>query len=379
MKLNKLSILGLALVTMFFSNCSKSDDDSTITTETEYKFDLGKSVNRAFKGIVVDENNNALSGVTIKMSGKVATTDANGVFTLSNVSVKERFAYLTAEKAGFVNGSRTLMPHADLNTLKIMMLHENLVKTIQTGEVSNVQLGNTTVQFDGAFSTEAGVAYTGAVKIYMNDLPSNDVNVFNKMPGTLFAIDSKGEYKGLETYGMVNVDLKGANNEKLQIASGHKAKITMAIAPNQYDTAPNTMALWNFDEVEGVWKEDGFSTRVGNNYVGEVSHFCWWNNDYAYTVATLKVTAKNESDNTPVQGVRCTITRLAGSTGDVLMELGVTGANGTLSVGVPRNEVLIFRAYDQYGSLVWEENLPASNLMTRNVTVLIPLQQRIKG
>lgn len=37
MKLNKLSILGLALVTMFFSNCSKSDDDSTITTETEYK------------------------------------------------------------------------------------------------------------------------------------------------------------------------------------------------------------------------------------------------------------------------------------------------------------------------------------------------------
>lgn len=377
MKLNKLFILGFALATTLFTSCNNNDDDSTNTVnpDAEYKFDLGKDVNRAFKGLIVDENNQPLSGVTVKMSGKVTTTNASGIFTLSNVPVKERFAYLTAEKAGFVNGSRTMTTHESLNSLKIMMLQENLVKTIQTGVVSNVQLGNTTVQFDGAFSTESGIAYTGAVKIFMNDLPSNDANVFNKMPGTLFAIDSKGEYKGLETYGMVNVDIKGANNEKLQIASGHKAKITMAIAPNQYDTAPSTMALWNFDEVQGVWKEDGFSTRVGNNYVGEVSHFCWWNNDYAYTVATLTVIAKNY-DGTVAQGVRCTVTRLAGSTGDVLMELGVTGANGTLSVGVPRNEVLIFRAYDTDGVLVKEETLPASNLMSRTVNVTIPVNNR---
>jgi hypothetical protein len=111
MKLKKLFILGFAITAAIFTSCNTSEDESTIfvNTNVEYKFDLGKSVKRDFEGLIVDEQNQPLSNVTVKMNGKTSTTDANGVFTLSNVYVKERFAYLTAEKEGYLSGSRTLI------------------------------------------------------------------------------------------------------------------------------------------------------------------------------------------------------------------------------------------------------------------------------
>jgi hypothetical protein len=381
MKLKKLSLLGFALIAMLFSNCSKNED--TTIVETNAKFDLGKTVSRAFKGTIVDQNNAPLSNVTVRMNGKTATTDANGIFTISNVSVKERFAYMIAEKQGFFNGSRTMMTHEGLNTLKIMMLPANVTKTIQTGVVSTVDLGNTSVKFDGFFSTESGAIYTGAVKVYMMDMPANDPDVFSKMPGSLLAIDAQGDYKGLETFGMVNVELKGSNNQKLQLTAGHTAQITMNIATNQKQAiAPSTIPLWFFDEVSGLWKEDGFSTRVGNKYVGNVTHFTPWNNDWAYTVAQLTVTAKN-SDGTPVNGVRCEIYRpsvtLPADHWNVpLISLGLTNANGTLSAGVPINEVYVFKAYLD-GVEIYSEDLPASNLMVRYVDIIIPINTRPAG
>lgn len=381
MKLNKLFVLCFALATTLFTNCSKSEDDSTtVNSTTEYKFDLGKSVNRAFKGLIVNDQNQPLTGVTVKMSGKTATTDANGMFTLSNVPVKERFAYLTVEKAGYLSGSRTLMTHESLNTLKIMLVAPKTF-TIQSRVESTVTVGNTTVKFDGAFSTENGQLYNGVVKVLTSDMPANDPYVFDKMPGSLFAIDAQGEYKGLETFGMVTVELKGANNQKLKLTNGHKAEISMNITTQaQLEKAPATMPMWWFDEVAGLWREEGFSTKVGNKYVGNVSHFTRWNNDWAYPVASLTVVSKNY-DGTVAQGIRCEIFRPSVTAPPdhwnvPLITLGVTGANGTLTAGVPYNEIFVFRAYDTDGVLVHEETLPASQLASRTVYVQLRVNNR---
>jgi hypothetical protein len=375
MKLNKLTLLGFALATLLFTNCTKSEDEAII--ETEAKFDLGSTVSRAFKGTIVDNNNNPLSNVTVRLNGKVATTDSNGVFTFSNVSVLERFAFVTAEKTGFINGSRTLSTHEGLNSLEIMMLPETVVATIASGTVKDVTLpNNVKVTFDGAFMKADGSAYNGNVKVIMNHLAADDKDVFKKMPGNLLAINTQGEYKGLQTFGMINVELKGTNNEKLQLTSGHKANVVLPIAANQVQTAPSTIPMWHFDEVTGVWKEEGFSTKVGNVYKGEVAHFTWWNNDYAYTVGTLNVTVT--SGGSPVNGVRCTVTRLAGSTGDVIMNLGTTNANGKLSSPVPLNEAYVFRAYAN-GVLIYEQSIPAANLMVRNIVIEMGVDQRPAG
>lgn len=374
MKINKLFILGFALAGMLFSSCDTREEK-----ELSYEFNFGNAVSRNFVGKVVDVNHSPIANATIKMGSFTTTTDANGQFSLSSVPVLERFAYLTAEKEGFMKGSRATMPHDGENNMVIMLLPENVVDTFAAGQPHNVFLpNNVKVAFDGAFMTENGAVYSGNVNVVAHELASTDPDVFIKMPGNLIGQRTDGSISGMETYGMVNVELKGDNGEKLQILTGHKAEIVQPIAQNQLDTAPATIPLWHFNETTGLWVEEGYSRKVGNKYYGEVSHFTWWNNDYAYVVATLYVTVKN-SDETPVNGVRVTITRQAGSTGDVLMDLGVTGVNGTLSAGVPRNEVLIFRAYNAQGILINQQVLPASPDLQRYVTVIIPTIDRMSS
>ena len=87
MKANKLFILGLLLSTLVFTNCDNKEEATTSNDE----FSFGESVSRDFQGKIVDTNNNPLSNVEINMSGRTASTDSNGEFTLTNVNVRENF------------------------------------------------------------------------------------------------------------------------------------------------------------------------------------------------------------------------------------------------------------------------------------------------
>ena len=375
MKNNKLIILGLAILALAFTNCNSTDENSNA-----YSYNFGNATTSSFAGKIVDENNNPISGVTIEMSGMSIMTDADGKFSLSNVSVKERFAYMTAKKTGFMNGSRMVTPHEGVNNVTIMLLAKNVVATIPTGQSSVVTIpGGTKVTFDGEFVTENGNVYQGNVKIAAHYLSPTDADVAIKMPGDLVGERTDGSISGMATFGMVNVELYGSNDQKLQLASGHVANISMPIASQQLASASDTMPLWYFDEVAGLWKEQGFSRKVGNRYIGNVSHFTIWNNDWAYPVATLNVVVSN-ADGTRVQGVNVTISS------DLIIEkhsnlplvigLGTTSANGTLSAGVPTNSALTFKAYTSDGQLINAQILPASSAMTRTVYIVIPVSNK---
>ncbi|MEC4005802.1 hypothetical protein OX283_014115 [Flavobacterium sp. SUN052] len=376
MKNNKLILLGLAILTLAFTNCNTASDENS----SAYSYNFGNATTANFAGKIVDENNNPISGVTIEMSGMSILTDASGQFSLSNVSVKERFAYMTATKTGFMNGSRMVTPHEGVNNVTIMLLAKNVVATIPTGQSSVVTIpGGTKVTFDGEFVTENGNAYQGNVSIAAHYLSPTDPNVSKKMPGDLVGERTDGSISGMATFGMVNVELYGSNNQKLQLASGHVANISMPIASEQLASANETIPLWYFDEVAGLWKEQGFSRKIGNRYIGNVSHFTLWNNDWAYPVATLNVVVSN-ADGTRVQGVNVTISS------DLIIEkhsnlplvigLGTTSANGTLSAGVPTNSALTFKAYTSDGQLINAQILPASSAMTRTVYIVIPVSNK---
>jgi hypothetical protein len=372
MKTNKLLILGIAYIALLFSSCNKSDD-----TNSSEVFTLGANVSRSFTGTIVDSNSNPLANVAINMSGVTTTTNSAGKFTLNNVSVKEKFAYVTAEKAGFMKGSRVVFPGVDgFSKLQIMLLPATVVATIASGQTTVVALANQTkVTFDGAFMSANGSAYSGNVKVIMNHLDPSDAKVFEKMPGNLIATRTDGSIVGLETYGMIMVELKGVNNEKLQLMTGHTANIVMPITPSQLSAAPATVPFWHFNEINGLWEENGFSRKVGSNYISNVTHFSAWNNDDWYVPSILTVIATN-FDGTPVNGLRITLTRVAGSTGDILIDLGVTGADGRLSANTPRNEELIFRAYTTDGILISTQTLPAANVDARTVYVNVPAPNR---
>ncbi len=378
MKKSRLLILAVILTTLVFSSCNTSENETA-----QNSFTFGNQITGNFAGKIVDENNVGISGVTIDISGLTTTTGTDGKFEMSSVSVKERFAYITANKSGFLNGSRVVIPHDGVNNIDIMLLPKNVIATIPTGQTSVVTTPDgTKLTFDGAFKTENGTSYQGNVNVIAQYLGPNDPNVTKKMPGALLGQRTDGTITGMATFGMINVELYGDNNQKLQLESGHTANISMPIVSEQLASANETMPLWYFDEVSGLWKEQGFSRKIGNRYVGNVSHFTIWNNDWAYPVATLNVIVSN-ADGTRVQGVYVTISSPLiiekHSNLPLVIGLGTTGVNGTLSAGVPTNTPLTFKAYDADGVLINSQILPASSDMVRTVYIVIPVANKLSN
>ncbi|MFK7773827.1 MAG: hypothetical protein AB8F94_16875, partial [Saprospiraceae bacterium] len=93
--------------------------------------------------------------------------------------------------------------------------------------------------------------------------------------------------EGLTSYGMVAVELLGSGGELLNVADGKTVQLTMPVASGQTSSAPAEIPLWFFDETNGVWKEEGKATLQGNEYVGDVSHFTFWNCDINWDLIYL--------------------------------------------------------------------------------------------
>jgi hypothetical protein len=339
-------LLGAILLNcILLLSCNPSDDN---IEESNFASNFGSSVSKDFIGRVVDVNDNPISNVAIAIGSKTGLTDINGIFIINDANVYEKFAFITAKKPGYIGGSRSLIPTVGKNKVDIMLLSSAPTTTISSGVASEVSLtSGTKVNFDGAFQDESGATYSGTVQVALNELKPSNPNLNEIMPGMLFAESADGNAKVLETFGMMNVELKGSGGQKLQIASGHSAQITMDIDASQLATCPTTIPLWHFDEVNGYWKEDGIATKTGNKYIGIVSHFSWWNCDYPSQYANLIVNVTDTSGN-PIFDVRVDIIQV----GSIWPRTGYTNASGLVSGIVPAGFNLTLTVLDDCGNVM---------------------------
>lgn len=341
--------LSLALLLTFFVFSCNNDDDSNNPDDSNNDFieNFGSQVSRDFIGQVVDPNNNPIQDVFIKIGNSTTRTNADGVFIINNASVYEKFAYIRAAMAGFINGSRSIVPTDGKNNIKIMMIPADVTETVASGSSSEVALyTGTKVVLDGAYEDEGGNAYSGNVQVSLFHLTTSDDNLSSLMPGMLYAEDESGDEAALETFGMVHVQLTGTGGQKLQIAEGHTAQITVRVDDTQTATAPSTIPLWHFDEEYGYWKEDGTATKQGNYYVGTVSHFSWWNCDAPFPTVNLCATIVTPSGE-PIPYSHIGISR-AGMT---YPAVGYTNENGEVCGLIPANETLTMTVYDNCGGV----------------------------
>ncbi|MFN3968387.1 Ig-like domain-containing protein [Flavobacterium sp.] len=341
------SFLCLLLLVATFSSCESNDDNSNSgPNDDAFTQNFGSAANRDFIGQVVDIDNNPLQGVTIKIGTSTAQTDVNGIFIINGANVYQRFAYITATKAGYIDGSRSMVPTTGKNNVKIMLLPNTPVQTVQSGMASEVVLpSGTKVVFDGAFVDVNGNDYSGSVQVAMFHLTPTDENISKLMPGMLYAQTETNEQAILETFGMLNVELRGSAGQKLNIKEGHTAEITLRIDDSQLATAPSSIPLWHFDEEKGYWKEDGVATKVGNKYVGEVSHFSWWNCDAQFPTVTLTLTVVDANGN----GISNVGVGLIAN-GNTWPVMGYTDINGQVSGLIPSNQTLVLNVYPDYYS-----------------------------
>lgn len=371
-----MKYLLLSLV-FFFLSCNPNDDSNSDGNPTNDKFseNFGNEVIRDFIGQVVDAANHPIQNVTIKIGSSTVQTDINGVFIINNASVYQKFAFITAKKTGYIDGSRSMVPTYGKNNVKIMLIQNTPLATIQSGVTSEVSIySGTKVVFDGAFQDENGNDYAGSVNVSIFHLTPSNENFSELMPGMLYAQALNNDEVVLESFGMLNVELRGTSGQKLNLKTGHKAEISLQIDDNQLATAPATIPLWHFDETKGYWKEEGVATKVGNKYVGEVSHFSWWNCDIPQIFIQFNVRVVNNYGE-PLKNVRISLTNSIGS----FSLNNTTDSNGQLSGHIPINQSYTLNAYNLCDESVFSQPVSSGTITVNHPDIIIENTTKIIG
>jgi hypothetical protein len=328
-----LPFLAIGLITLW--SCQKSIDDFGVSGDQIP--DLTTKVNAAVSGFVTDENNTAMSGATVTVGTRTTTTDQYGYFVVKNVDVVKTAAVVTVSKPGYFHGIKTFIAAQGKSAFfRIKMIPKNNAGAINASSGGNVTLTNgmiVALPSNAVVNASTGVTYNGMVNVaaYWINPTSQYVNA--EMPGDLRGLNTAGSIKALQSFGMVAVELTGASGELLQIASGQKATVTFPIPTSLTAIAPAEIPLWYFDEAIGLWKEEGVATKNGNNYVGEVSHFSFWNCDVPNNYVQFDCTIL-DADNTPIPFA---VVKISDLSDPYNSRIGFTDSTGYVSGAVPDN------------------------------------------
>ncbi|HNL37579.1 MAG: carboxypeptidase-like regulatory domain-containing protein [Saprospiraceae bacterium] len=237
----------------------------------------------SFTGQVTDDQGQPVADAAVRAGSAFAKTDENGIFTLKAVRLPARDAQLSVFKIGYFDFTRNY-PVSDgaKKIVNIQLLPRQLTATLNTAQGGTVQVpGGVGLDFPaGSVARADGSTFNGPVNVYARYIDPTSENWFRQMPGDLRAINTEGRQLGLVTYGMVVVELENNAGEALQVAPGHTVELRMPVQPEQMGDAPSSIPLWWFDTDRSRWIEEGSAQLVGNEYVGQVSHFTWWNCDF---------------------------------------------------------------------------------------------------
>ena len=191
------------------------------------------------------------------------------------------------------------------------------------------------------------------------------------MPGDLRGINTEGSIKLLQTFGMAAVELTGASGELLQIVNGQKATLTLPIPSSLSASAPATIPLWYFDEAKGLWKQEGSAVKTGNNYVGDVSHFSYWNYDVPGPFVQFDCTIKDAAGN-PLSFTLVKITVV----GTYNSAYGFTDSLGYVGGPIPNNSNLVMEVFannnNGCSTPIYTQTFTTTNVNVSLGTITIP-------
>lgn len=119
------------------------------------------------------------------------------------------------------------------------------------------------------------------------DIAVSTVDLFSpqQMPGDYSVRTPGGGAAFMQSYGAGTVEIS-AGGTSYDLAEGATATVTIPVDPTQITaggTPPPTIPLLYYDEIGGVWEQDGTATLVGDEYVATVEHFSAINTDLVKT------------------------------------------------------------------------------------------------
>ncbi|MFK8055100.1 MAG: hypothetical protein AB8F78_03170 [Saprospiraceae bacterium] len=339
----RFQILIVLSLLMLFAACDKDPvNEAPPNTPTVLS---GETVSANFFGQLTNDLGEAVEGASVSIGSTSTTTDQEGLWSIDNASVVKDQAFIQFAAESHHKGSRTLLVEDGAKyEVDLQMLQYSGAETVDasTGGMVSVPNSDASVTFpSGAFAKTDGTPYTGTVRVETAYLDPNEASTASRMPGDLRATTATGDSRLLITYGMVSVELFDDAGNELQLADGQTATISLPVEGEAANTAPATIPLWYFDETTAQWIEEGSATLQNGSYVGEVSHFTFWNCDIPTEYIRLCGAVVFEGvDSTTAANLRLVIESQNWGNG-----YGYTDSNGQFCGIVPANETLTLLIY----------------------------------
>jgi len=206
--------------------------------------------NGTVQGVITDLNNSPVSNATVTGGTATATTDASGKFTLTKVQFNSDTVVLIVTKNGFFERVKSFVSaNQTVSNAIITLIPKTVLGTFAASSGGDITLpGGGSINFSPGFVTASnGNAYTGNVSVSAHYLDPSNPNFSAYTPGDLKAAGANNPQGALQSFGVVAVEMDGASGNKLQLAAGKKATITLPTALQ--GKAPSAVPLWYFDAV----------------------------------------------------------------------------------------------------------------------------------
>jgi hypothetical protein len=338
MRLRPQHIFLLAIIMMM--SCHKDTETYSSETIKVHTPLVLKEIVGTVIGYVYDEKNLPVADADVVLYSGATKTNKHGVFTFENIKLDQQGTYIRISKNGFYHASDFIYP-AEQSTItysqiKAVKLENGTSLDANAGGSVSVAGGAKVTFPQGAISDSKGNIYTGKVNVFATYLHPEDRELGNVMPGGLLADAANGNTVSLGTLGMIGVEIRDLQGNKLNVANGKKASIEF---PSNTSYKPSEIPLWSFDEVKGRWKEEGKAFLSGNKYTGEVSHFSFWNIDAPFPLVDICGKLEYE-DGTPAGNISIKV-----EADGIGAHFGLTNIKGEFCGKMPKGKRLKITAY----------------------------------
>ena len=306
-------------------------------------------VNSSVEGQVFDQNKLPIDNAIVQLGSLITSTNQFGLFSFENLSMNEKGTFIIVSKFGFLEGSRRFFPReGKISKVFIEMIATDYQSVFDSSTGGKISIdGTTEVTFPpNSLAYLNGEIFDGEVFATSAYLDPTASATPDRMPGNLqgirpnpSAMDIQIEEVALQSYGMININLQDVNGAPLNIRQGSTATINMTVPTVLQVSAPDEIPLWSFNEEFGIWVEDGLATKINGQYVGEVSHFSWWNCDAPFPLIELDLTLVDENDN-PISAHKVGID--LGNNGNA-SNYSYSNNDGFISGKVPANLTLLLQ------------------------------------
>ncbi|MEM9918398.1 MAG: hypothetical protein AAF990_09905 [Bacteroidota bacterium] len=279
---------------------------------------------------------------------------------------------MKVEKDGYFHNSTRFYPsNNSKNYARFKLIRAEEVGTFEAGAGGQVTLADGgQIDFEAdAVVTSTGAAYNGVVSVAATWLDPTAADLQERMPGDLTARNEDGNLRTLETFGMLGVELTGANGERLNLGNDKEAELVFPIPNSLTSVAPAEIPLWHFDEEAGLWIEEGKATLENGRYIGKVSHFSFWNCDVPYPLVELCATltaANTVAGGDSLEGFKVVI--ISENNGS---RCGFTDSNGRFCGKVPQGETLRLELVDDCGNVYFSQTIGPFNQNTDLGTIVV--------